>query len=379
MEAFDFALPGAGIVFGFGKLAEVGTKAAALGKKAMLVSDPFCVQNGLAEKVTACLSQSEVESVVYDGVIPNPTTTAIDKGAELATAEGCDLVIGLGGGSAMDTAKAIAVGAVHEGGIWAYAMGEAVITNATLPIIAITTTSGTGSQCTCFSVITNPETNQKPGMGSPYILPSVAIVDPELMLCAPAGLTFNTGFDVFAHAIEAYTSKAASPLSDLFAEKAISLFAANFKAVIKDGSDREARAGMALADTCAGIAICHAVVSVGHVIAHVLGGHFHDLPHGEALFCIYPQVLAHNAQGESEKHAWAAGQLVPGCESVTQAFKQYFAEFQEVKALKERGMDGTKVRELAEDTFTYLAFATELNPVEVNADQVEAMLTEAIA
>lgn len=289
------------------------------------------------------------------------------------------IVIGLGGDSSIDTAKAVAVAATHEGPIWPYAIGEKSVTAATLPVVAITTTSGTGSQCTWFSVITNPKTNQKPGMGSPHILPRVAIVDPELMLSVPKGLTLVTGFDVFTHAVEAYTSNAASPLSDIFAEKAITLFAQNHPTAYSNGSDLEARSAMALADTCAGVAICHAVVSLGHVMAHVISGHFHDIPHGDALFSVYRGVLAHNASALPEKHAWIAGQLVPGCRDITVAFDKFFAPFTFENKLKAKKISQGKIDALAAETFTYMKGIADLNPAKADVADARRILTESLS
>lgn len=378
MNAFEFSLP-TRLVFGAGKLAEAGTLTAALGQKALVVCDPFFAGNGLAARLQGHLQKAGIASCLYDGVIPNPTTDAIDAGALVARREHCQFVIGLGGGSAMDTAKAIAVAATHDGPIWPYAIGERTITATTLPVVAITTTSGTGSQCTCFSVITNPQTNQKPGMGSPHILPRLAIVDPELMLSAPPGLTLITGFDVFCHAVEAYTTTLASPFSDLLAERAITLFATHLPAVIRNGQDLAAREGMALADTYAGIAICHAVVSLGHVMAHVISGHYHDIPHGDALYSIYPGVLKFNATALPAKHAWIAGQLRPGSTDLMTAYDSFFAPFKVENRLKRHRPDAATLDRLATDTFTYMKGIADLNPRPATVEDARAILQSAIA
>ncbi len=376
-SAFEFSIP-VKIVFGPGKLATSGAQIAALGKKALLVCDPFFAKNGLADRVCKIASEAGVATTVYDKVVPNPTTDSIDEGAAICRKAKCDVVIGLGGGSSMDTAKAIAVAATHDGPIWPYAIGEKPVTAATLPVVAISTTSGTGSHCTCFSVITNPKTNQKPGMGSPHILPRLSIVDPELMLSVPHGLTLITGFDVFCHAVEAYTSTAASPMSDMFAEKAISLVAKHLPTACDKGSDLEARSGMALADTYSGVAICHAVVSLGHVMAHVIGGHFHDIAHGDALFSVYRSVLAHNASALPEKHAWIAEQLVPGCRDIVKAFDQFFGRFKFENKLKAKKIRVEKIDALAADTFTYMKGVTDLNPKKADVADAKRILHESL-
>jgi alcohol dehydrogenase len=374
---FEFNLP-VRIAFGAGKLSEAGKLCGEYGRKAMIVCDPFFAQNGLAGTLQKSLEASGIASAVYDKVIPNPTTEIVDAGGEIAKAEGCEFVIGLGGGSSMDTAKGVAVAATHDGPIWGYAIGEKEITAEVLPIVAVSTTSGTGSQCTCFSVITNPETHQKPGMGSPHILPSLAIVDPELMASLPLKQTLITGFDVFCHAVEAYTSKASSPMSDLFAEKAILLFAQNLKKVCDNGANLEARGAMALADTYSGIAICHAVVSLAHVMAHVIGGHYPDIAHGDALFSIYRETLRFNSRGLPEKHKFIANALDSGNDDIVSAFDNFFGQFTFENKLKNRCSSLSELDKLAEDTFTYMKGIVDLNPVEAEVSDAREILVKSL-
>lgn len=376
---FEFTLPRK-IVFGPGKISEAGKVTAGFGKKALLVCDPFCVSSGLTGKVLQHLSDSKVKAIVFDGVVPNPTTTSIEKGVAKAIKGRCDVIIGLGGGSAIDTAKAIAVGAPHPEPIWNYAIGKTPVTDITLPVIAITTTSGTGSQCTCFSVITNPETRQKPGMGSPHILPRVAIVDPELMFSMPKSLTAICGFDVFSHAVEAYTSNAANPMSDLFAEKAITLCCQYLPLAYKDGKNLEAREMMALADTYAGIAICHAVVSLGHVIAHVIGGHYPDISHGDALFTIYRDILEFNSKSGpmKEKHAFISKSMDKSSKNIGAAFDKFFAPFEFEKKLVAKRPDNSAIDLIATETFTYMKGITNLNPVAANEEDVKKILKKSL-
>jgi alcohol dehydrogenase len=378
MESFEFIMPDR-IVFGAGKFNEAGTLAADLGEKALIVCDKWCVNSGLPDRLTKVLKAAKVKSVIYDGVIPNPTVEVIDTGAQLALDAECDFIIGLGGGSSMDTAKGIAVAATHEGSIWPYALGEKEISSATLPVAAISTTSGTGSQCTCFAVISNPETKQKPGMGSPLILPQLAIVDPELMTSAPKQLTINTGFDVFSHAVEAYTSTAASEMSDMYAEKALELVGKHLEKCCKDGNDLEARAGMALADTCAGIAICNAVVTLPHVMAHVISGHFCDIPHGDALYSIYREALKFNSQVLAEKHKFIANAIDPDNDDVVSAFENFFGKFEFDNKLKDKFKENPEiVNIIAGDTFTYMKGIAELNPVSATEEDAKNILAASL-
>jgi alcohol dehydrogenase len=376
---FEFTLPGK-IVFGPGKISEIGNVSAGFGKKALLVCDPFCVSSGVTEKILGYLSASKIKTSVFDGVVPNPTTTSIEKGVAKARKGKCELIIGLGGGSAIDTAKAVAVGASHPEPIWNYAIGKNPVTDKTLPIIAITTTSGTGSHCTCFSVITNPQTHQKPGMGSPYILPRVAIVDPELMLSMPKSLTAICGFDVFSHAVEAYTSNAANPMSDLFAEKAITLCCQYLPIAYRDGKNLEAREMMALADTYAGIAICHAVVSLGHVVAHVIGGHYPDISHGDALFTIYREILDFNSKSKpmKGKHSFISRSMDKSSKDIVTSFENFFTPFAFEKKLVAKRPDNAAIDLIAIETFTYMKGIADLNPVAANEEDVKRILKKSL-
>lgn len=378
MMPFEFHLP-TRILFGAGKFAATPEAVVALGAtRALIVCDPWAVDAGHAKHLQDMLKAAGVESFVYDKVVPNPTNLLIDEGAAVCEAKHCNVVIGLGGGSSMDAAKGVAIAATHEQKIWPYAIGEAEISARTLPVVAVTTTSGTGSQCTCFSVITNPATKQKPGMGSPYILPKVAVVDPELMLSAPRILTANVGFDVFTHAVESYTSKAASEMSDMFAERAIQLCAKHLPTAYEDGSNVDARGAMALADTYAGIAICHAVVSLGHVIAHVISGHYEDISHGDALFTVYRETLRLNREAMPGKHEWIANQLQPGCDDIVAAFDSFFSQFDFANKLKEKNLSDEQIEAIAEETFTYMKGITELNPREVTVADARAILQNSL-
>jgi len=365
------------IVFGAGVLAQLGEKCRRFGTRALIVCDPFTVKCGLSERAVKILAESGIRATIYDGVVPNPTAPMIDQGGDAAKKFKAEMVIGIGGGSGMDTAKGVAVAATNPGSIWPYAIGEKPIANKLLPIIEITTTSGTGSQCTCFAVISNPETKQKPGMGG--VLPDVAIVDPELTATMPYGLTLSTGFDVFSHAVEAYTSSLASPLSDMYAEKALRLVGQYLPRVCRDGQDKEARAGMALADTCAGIAICQAGVTVAHVVSHMIGGHYHDIAHGDALASIYREIMVFNNGGMPQKDAFIADSLVPGSRDAVTAFDEFFGQFKFENRLKQKYQtDPGLTKRIAEDTFTYMKFYTGLGPVKIDVSDVERILEKSL-
>lgn len=226
MKHFDYFAP-TEIIFGAGRVTEAGALAARYGKKAMLVTVPeFPAVAELYAKVKKSLADAGVACVHYDGVIPNPTTELVTRGAELAKAEGVDVVIGLGGGSSMDTAKAIAVEATHPGTAWDYNCHTAGPTEQTLPILAISTTAGTGSQTTPCAVITKTSAKDKSAIWNKNIFPRAAIVDPEVTLSLPASVTAQTGFDAFCHNFEAYLSVNTNPLVECMALDAIRIIAA---------------------------------------------------------------------------------------------------------------------------------------------------------
>lgn len=371
---FEFNHP-VKIMAGVSAFAKSGQTIASLGSKALIACDPFAVKVGLAGQLADILAVAGMESVIYDKVVPNPTVDIVDAGGAIAREKKCDVIIGLGGGSSMDTAKAIAVAASHEGSIWPYAIGEKQPTDATLPIVAITTTSGTGSQCTPFAVITNPQTNQKPGFGGPCIFPKVAIIDPMLTASMPPQLTAITGADVFTHAVEAYTSKWSSPIVDMYAQKAIELVVEFLPVAYSDGGDLKAREAMAIADTFAGVAISHGGVTVAHVLAHVIGGHYHDIAHGDALNTIYPAILDINKAGLCEKHEWIARTLSNGKNlDVVSAYRNFFENFVFPNRLRQYSPDSDKIKEMANEVFSYMAIYTTLGPVEVNTDSIERVL-----
>ncbi len=285
------------VIFGKGKLNELGENAKIYGKKALIVTTNtglFSNKSGLIDKVRKNLKESKINSEVFLDISPNPLSTQIDKGARFGQETNCDMIIGFGGGSAIDAAKGIAISMGHNKPIWNYCPGtqEDVLspTVETLPIITIVTTSGTGSHVTSFSVITNPEKKEKPGLGSDYIFPKFSIVDPELMITMPPGVTAATGFDVLAHAIEAYTSNISTPVTDLYCEGAIRLVGKYLRNAFENGKDIEARSGMALADTYAGFAISMAVITLCHSISHAVGG-LCGTVHGETLAALTPQTL----------------------------------------------------------------------------------------
>lgn len=290
MQPFNYFQP-TEIRFGVGRLNELGEVVAQYGKRCLLVTVPTDrVFEKLFNRVKQILADSNIEVAHFEGVVPNPTTVCVTEGAKMAKAFEADVVLGVGGGSSMDTAKAIAVEATHPGTCWDYLwFSDTQPTEKTLPIIAVSTTSGTGSQFTQVSVVTNPAEQNKSALYNSIIYPKVGLVDPELMVTVPQHVTASTGFDVFTHAFESYLHVNASPYTDLMALEAIRLVAQHLPPVVEDGSNIAAREAMAWADSLAGLCIANAGVTLPHGIGMTIGGYCPHVMHGEALAVTYPE------------------------------------------------------------------------------------------
>jgi alcohol dehydrogenase class IV len=304
MKNFNYYQP-TEIKFGAGRISEVGESVAKFGKRCLLVTVPvFAAIEPVVEKVKASLTEAGVKVAHFDGVVPNPTTESITAGTKAAKAHKADVVLGLGGGSSMDTAKAIAVEATHNGTCWDYLwFSKTQPTEKTLPVIAVTTTSGTGSHVTQVAVVTNTEKRDKSAIYNPIVYPRLSIVDPELMLTVPEHITASTGFDVFCHAFETYIHPNASPYTDMMAEEAIQVVAKHLPVVVKDGSNIEARTAMAWADTLAGLCIANAGVTLPHGMGMAIGGMYPHIMHGEALAVTYPDFMRYTYKSAVKQFA----------------------------------------------------------------------------
>lgn len=263
-------------------------------KKGLIVTDKILNQIGVVKQVQDLLTERDVATVVYDGTQPNPTITNVNDGLALLKENECDFVISLGGGSPHDCAKGIALVASNGGKIGDY---EGVDQSAKpmLPLVSINTTAGTASEITRFCIITDEERHIKMAIVDKHTTPLMSVNDPELMLAKPASLTAATGMDALTHAIEAYVSIAATPITDAVAIKAIELIQAHLRTAVKNGENLEAREQMAYAQFMAGMAFNNASLGYVHAMAHQLGG-FYDLPHGVCNAILLPHVQRYNAQ-----------------------------------------------------------------------------------
>ena len=305
MSRFGFNLP-TRIEFGSGVLSLVGQVAAEItgGRRVFLVSDEGLKNAGLVGKVEDSLKAAGFELLVFDQVKPNPRASDCEAGGEAAKAFGADLIVALGGGSVLDSAKAIALLQTHGGPLRKYE-GRGKVTRPVMPIIAIPTTAGTGSEVTRSAVITDTERQFKMTVKDLLLAPKLALVDPETTYSLPKALTASTGMDALVHAIEAYTCTEANPMADLLALEAMRNIYPALPRVVRDGSDYEARDAMMFGSLLAGLAFSHADVAAVHCMAEAVGG-LYDIPHGVANSIFLPVVTAYNASSDYNKHAATA-------------------------------------------------------------------------
>jgi len=298
------------IVFGKGKIAEVGAIAASYGKKVLLVSTPTSIAT---PKVLKLLKDAGLDVYHFDGVIANPTIHTVKAGADVARKNGVDVIIGLGGGSSMDAAKAISVEATHKGSCWDYLFYKTPQPDPKklIPVIAVSTTSGTGSQVTQVAVVTNPETRDKSALYNNILYPVVALIDPELVLSAPKFVTACTGFDVFCHAFESIVNKGKSPYVDLLAWEAVKIALETLPKLVNDLGNIEWREKMAYADLLGGLSIANVGVTLPHGMGMAIGGMYPHVAHGEALAIVYPSFVKFTQSTSPKEFAKVARLLNP--------------------------------------------------------------------
>ncbi|WP_347290956.1 L-threonine dehydrogenase [Kluyvera georgiana] len=294
MTASTFFIPSVNVI-GNGALKDAMNTMKDYGyRRALIVTDAVLNKLGVAADIQKRLQEYDILSVVFDGTHPNPTTVNVEEGLEMLRANDCDCVISLGGGSPHDCAKGIALVASNGGDIRDY---EGVDRSAKpqLPMIAINTTAGTASEMTRFCIITDVTRHIKMAIVDKHVTPVLSVNDSSLMEGMPKGLTAATGMDALTHAIEAYVSIAATPITDVCALKAITMIIDNLPTAVENGSNSEAREAMAYAQFLAGMAFNNASLGYVHAMAHQLGG-FYDLPHGVCNAVLLPHVQEFNSK-----------------------------------------------------------------------------------
>jgi alcohol dehydrogenase len=337
---FDYHIP-TKILFGVGKLNELSSVALP-GKKALIVisSGTSMKKHGYLEKVVQLLKDNNTASVVFDKILSNPIKQHVMEGAALAKKENCDFIIGLGGGSSIDSAKSIAIMAKNEGDYWDYINGGSgkgkPVEGGVLPIVAITTTAGTGTEVDPWTVITHEGLNEKIGYGlMPETFPTLSIVDPELLISVPPVLTAYQGFDAFFHSAEGYIAKCATPISDIYALKCIELVCKNLPTAVKDGLNLEARTNLALANILAGFVESTSCCTSEHSMEHALSAFHPQLPHGAGLIMLSESYFTFFADKIPDRLTEMAKVMGQDVDSVSEADKPKLF----IQALKQLQID----------------------------------------
>jgi len=311
-QTYQFKAPSV-IVNGPGAAREVGSFAKGLGKKALIVTDGNLEKFGLLKEVRASLEAAGVPFAVYDKVVTEPTMDYSEEGLKVYKGWQADFLIAVGGGSPMDTAKSISALSTNPGKITDF-MGANKITKPGAPLIAIPTTAGTGSEVTPFTIITDTARDVKMLIASPYIIPRVALVDPLMTLTMPQEITAATGLDALTHAIEAYVSVKAQPITDTLALQAIRVISANLRQAWSNGDNLEARTNMVMGALQAGLAFANSSVALVHGMARPIGAYFHA-PHGVSNAALLPTVIEFSVLGNPRRYAdiaEAMGEMTEG-------------------------------------------------------------------
>ena len=328
MKEFKFSIP-QNIIVGTGTIGKVKDIAIELGgRHAMIISGPHLKTMGMVEKVATYLKEANIIVDDFTDIEANPSVTTVEKATEKFKESGADFIVTLGGGSPMDVAKAVAIVAKYGGSITDYE-GAHKVPGKIIPLIAIPTTAGTGSEVTAFSVITDHSRDYKLTVFSYEILPSYAILDAELITTAPKGVAAACGIDALIHAEEAYVSTDASPFSDAMAEKAMELIGGNIRRFVANRKDIEAAEAMMVGSLFAGIAFSFARLGNVHAMSHPVSAYF-DVPHGVANAVLLPVIAEYNALADHGEYLKIFNYISP-----VQVSKDEFKSMMLVDAIKE--------------------------------------------
>jgi alcohol dehydrogenase/1,3-propanediol dehydrogenase len=369
------------IHFGKGLLGEAGKISKKYSDKALIVTGKNSMRkSGTLDRLVKILKDAGVGAVIFDKITPNPTIGEIDEAAGIARDEGAGLIIGLGGGSPLDSAKAIAVAAKGNIPVWNYLKTPA---SEALPVITIVSTSGSGSEVNRYSVMTNPETKEKPGFGYECMYPKDAIIDPEIMLSMPPYVTAATGFDVFVHIFEAFTGRIRNAFSSAYCMQAFYLIKDNLVKAYNEPDNIEARGNMALASALAGLAIDISGVGIMHAMEHPVSGNYPDVAHGAGLAALAAASMKYNLETCKRDfmliaHHFGIKRAGKSDDEYAQSLIEKILEI--LKALnlniglKGLGIEKDKLPKIAKEAFTTMGFAVQNNPKPVDENEILKLL-----
>jgi alcohol dehydrogenase class IV len=368
------------IRFGVGSLETVGAEASELGaKRVLIVTDPAIHKSGLADRVVEKLDAAKRTVEVFSESEPEPTLPRLDAAAKVLQEGKYNLLVGLGGGSSMDTAKGLSILLAHGGDGKDY-VGVNKVPGRGIPLLLVPTTAGTGSEATNIAIFGDPEKELKLGMVSPYLLPRLALVDPTLTYSCPKSVTAAAGIDALTHTIECYTSNKSGNFSDAIALRAMELIVTNLRAVVADGSNEEARNNMAEGALLAGIAFGNAGVAAVHALAYPLGARFH-VSHGVANGLLLPYVMECNLTADLMKYTVIARVLGTNTEGLSpyeaarqgvQVVKKLIADIGIPCRLQELGVPREALEDMARATMDVTRLLAN-NPKELTLDDVRGI------
>lgn len=355
---FNYRMP-TEIIFGRGssfRISEALKKAG--GNKAIIITDEGVWKNNVLKNIEKSLNENSIEYIIFNEVESDPTVQGVAKATQILKENNADVVIGVGGGSSLDTAKAVAVMGTNDGDIFDY-VGFGLIKEKPLPIIAIPTTSGTGSEATFWSVLADKTKNIKASVGGWEIMPTIAILDPELTLTLPPFITASTGMDALCHAMESYVAKSTQPISEGMSIQSMKMIARSLRRAVTRGDDIEAREDMMLASLIASFAFNVTRLGLAHALAIPFGAHFH-IPHGTVNAILLPWVMEYNLPAATEKYIEIAkifGEDVTGLSPMNaarrsvEAIKNLNKDIGLTFGLKEWGVTEDSLQLIAEEGF----------------------------
>lgn len=374
---FNYFLP-VNIAFGSGKVLETGELTKPYGKKALIVTGRSSAKkSGLYDKVANSLSKAGIDHVLFDKVAQNPLTTTAMEGTDFAKANGCDVVVAIGGGSIMDCAKAIAFLSINDGDINDYIYNR-LQSDKALPLILIPTTCGTGSEGNGFAVLTNPENGDKKSLRCNAIVAKVSIVDPECMMTMPKHVLASVGFDALCHCMEAYTSKIAQPFTDALSLYAMELIAGNLVKVYKGEGGKEAWEKITLASTIGGMVINTAGVTLAHGMEHPASG-LKDIVHGQGLAALTPVIVEASHKGNHFKFAKIA-RIFGGvtAEDLAGKLRSLLKDIDLACTLSDLGLSEEDIPWMAENCMKVSAASIQNNPVVFTQEEIAEIYRKAM-
>ncbi|KPL19224.1 MAG: hypothetical protein AMJ92_04250 [candidate division Zixibacteria bacterium SM23_81] len=357
MRSFHFLLP-TEVSFGEGSITRVGQETSRLGRRALVVTGrKSSKRSGALDTVVGSLKKAGVTLEVFDQVEENPSVETVELGSSVARKMGCDVIVGLGGGSPMDAAKGMAVLARLGGSLGDY-FGSARITSPVLPVVAVPTTAGTGSEVTPYAVFVDSHKGMKKSVASPYIFPRVALLDPRLTISMPPDVTANTGIDALSHAVEGFISTKAQPASDILALEAVGIIHGHLPQAVAHGDDIEARTKVLYASMLAGMVIAQTGTTLLHGVGYAPTTKY-GIPHGLSNGVLMPKVMAFNGSADQERFARLAvalgqrGDATRGTKLAIDAIERLRDEVKMPTRLRDLGIQEKDLEEFARQTMEH--------------------------